>query len=507
MATVRVSTLSSELNIKERAHPLCRFASASSVTASDSAPPTSGETSRLPRSMVPTLRGVLGGWPVSFSGPPWLRPVLLLGGGLALSEGLSQWLPMQGGSLFTLGTLAAGWWWLSRDRPGRPSRLPSTLDGWQQRCEQLIDQFERLQGPEASLLEPRRQELQALMAERRRPELRLTLTGTRPPERSAQPLAAAALRSSLPLRLDWGLPLPLISAAWEWPEPFAQADVLVYHLHLPLLAVDLRWLEALPSDQPHWLLVECQDAMGAEPLLQELASQWPALHSERLLLWDGSLNTLQESLGPLASWLNLEGRALRKATPLRSIQGLHSRWQADLERLRRHEWRRLLQRTQWGGATGVAITPVPSLDLLVLAVGNGLMLKEMARLWDCPWTLDQLRGASLELAKATVALGLVEWSSQALMTAARLHGATWLVGGALQALSAAYLTRVVGHAMADLLALSAGVSEPDLAMIQREAPLLVARAAAAERLDWSKFLQEARGWIQGGGKGAWAPLT
>jgi hypothetical protein len=38
-------------------------------------------------------------------------------------------------------------------------------------------------------------------------------------------------------------------------------------------------------------------------------------------------------------------------------------------------------------------------------------------------------------------------------------------------------------------------------MIQREAPLLVARAAEAERLDWSKFLQEARGWIQGGGKG------
>jgi len=140
-----------------------------------------------------------------------------------------------------------------------------------------------------------------------------------------------------------------------------------------------------------------------------------------------------------------------------------------------------------------------------LAVANGLMLKEMARLWDCPWTLDQLRGASLELAKATVALGLVEWSSQALMTAARLHGATWLVGGALQALSAAYLTRVVGHAMADLLALSAGVSAPDLALIQREAPLLVARAAEAERLDWSKFLQEARGWIQGGGKGVWAP--
>ena len=457
--------------------------------------------------MASKLLATLSQRPGSLPGVPWLQPVLLLGGGLVLSEGVSHWLPIEGGSLFTLGSLAAGWWWLSRDRSGRPSRLPSTLDGWQERCEQLIVQFERLQGPEAGPIDARRQELQALMVERSRPELRLALTGTRPPAASSQELVGSVLRGPLPLRLEWGLPLPLISAEWVWPEPFVQADVLLYHLRLPLLAVDLRWLEALPDDQPHWLLVECQDPDGVEAQLQELGSQWPSLHSERLLLWDGESTNLKQALEPLANWLKREGRALRQATPLRSIQGLHSRWQADLERLRRREWRRLLQRTQWVVATGVAITPVPSLDLLVLAVGNGLMLQEMARLWDCPWTLEQLRAASLELAKATVALGVVEWSGQALATAARLHGATWLVGGALQALSAAYLTRVVGHAMADLLALSAGVSAPDLALIHREAPLLVARAAEAEKLDWAKFLQEARGWVQMRGKTTWTAAT
>ena len=198
MASVRVSTLTSELNIMERAHPLRRFASPPSVTASDSASSTSGQTSRLPRSLAPTLRAVLGAWPGSFPGTPWMRPVLLLGGGLVVSEGLTHWLPMGGGSLFTLGTLAGGWWWLSRDRPGRPSRLPTTLDGWQQRCERLIDQFERLQAPEVGLLDPRRQELQALMAEQRRPELRLTLTGTRPPERSAQSMACLLYTSPSP---------------------------------------------------------------------------------------------------------------------------------------------------------------------------------------------------------------------------------------------------------------------------------------------------------------------
>ncbi len=348
--------------------------------------------------MASKLLATLSQRPGSLPGVPWLQPVLLLGGGLVLSEGVSHWLPIEGGSLFTLGSLAAGWWWLSRDRSGRPSRLPSTLDGWQERCEQLIVQFERLQGPEAGPIDARRQELQALMVERSRPELRLALTGTRPPAASSQELVGSVLRGPLPLRLEWGLPLPLISAEWVWPEPFVQADVLLYHLRLPLLAVDLRWLEALPDDQPHWLLVECQDPDGVEAQLQELGSQWPSLQSERLLLWDGESTNLKQALEPLANWLKREGRALRQATPLRSIQGLHSRWQADLERLRRREWRRLLQRTQWVVATGVAITPVPSLDLLVLAVGNGLMRQDMARLWACPWTLEQWRAASLELA-------------------------------------------------------------------------------------------------------------
>ena len=80
------------------------------------------------------------------------------------------------------------------------------------------------------------------------------------------------------------------------------------------------------------------------------------------------------------------------------------------------------------------------------------------------------------------------------------------MGSTLQALSAAYLTRVVGRAMADVLALSAGVSEPDLEAIRRQAPLLVARAAEAEKLDWSAFLQQARQWLGQQGSTPSSPL-
>ena len=65
----------------------------------------------------------------------------------------------------------------------------------------------------------------------------------------------------------------------------------------------------------------------------------------------------------------------------------------------------------------------------------------------------------------------------------------------MQALSAAYLTRVVGRSMADWLALNVGVKEPDLEMLKRQAPLLVARASEEERLDWSAFLTQSRSWL------------
>ena len=90
---------------------------------------------------------------------------------------------------------------------------------------------------------------------------------------------------------------------------------------------------------------------------------------------------------------------------------------------------------------------------------------------------------------------MVEWTGQTLLGLAKLDGGSWLVAGSIQALSAAYLTRVVGRSMADWLALSAGVTEPDLNELRQRAPLLVAKAAEQERLDWNLFLQDSRRWL------------
>ena len=278
---------------------------------------------------------------------------------------------------------------------------------------------------------------------------------------------------------------------------FEACDLLIHHLCTPLSAADLRWLEAIPAGQPVWLLVDCaRDGHSLEALAAELRSQLGQELSKRLLFWDGQPETLTASIAPLARHLASDGAELRRGRQLRRLEQLHRRWQGDLEQLRRQHFLPLQRRTQWLVAAGVVAAPLPSLDLLVLAVANGLMLREMARLWDCPWSLEQLQAAASELGKAALALGVVEWSTQLLAGMVKWHGATWLVGGAMQALSAAYLTRVVARAMADMLALSAGVSEPDLAEIKRQAPLLVARAAEAEKLDWPAFLEQGRQWLR-----------
>lgn len=427
--------------------------------------------------------------------PPWGRTLLLVSAGGVAVEGVLRGL-QGGGAWLGLGALAGGWWWLARSevRRGRPL-APRSVAGWSERCQGLLGHFDRLD-PDPPAQCQRAEALQQLIAQKERQELRLALVSSDPPAESALSACQASLRGPRSLRLLVSHPLPSSSRHWKWSEGFASCDALIYHLRPPLTAADLRWLDALPAGLPVWLLVQTGPERSPECWLRDLHSQWPASTTTPLLPWDGTGEGLGTSLAPLALWLGRESGRLPQTTLQRSLERLHGSWQADLERLRRVQWRQLQHRTQWLVAAGVLVTPSMGLDLLVITVANGLMLREMARLWDCPWSMEQLKAAATLVGQAALGLGVVEWSSQAFCAAFKLHGSTWLVGGTLQALSAAYLTRVIGQAMADLMARSVGVSAPDLEAIKAEAPLLVARAAETERLDWSAFLQEARDWLR-----------
>jgi uncharacterized protein len=447
-------------------------------------------TSPEPTGSAKALKALLAGGAVQRYWPA----AALLGGGVLLVDSLHG--PLS--SLLSLSAAAGGLWLLAgRLRPSGAGQ-PRSNTAWLERLDAVLASFERLQPEAEAEHRERREQLEQLKERQGRRQLELALVGSQPWSEAAQQALLASLRCPLPLRLLRSQPLPVAAEHWRWPEPFRRCDHLLLRLSLPLSAADLRWLEAVPAGQELWLLVDRPSQGDLEVHWGALLSQLPPALRERCWPWSPEqADQVPADLAALASRLSASDAALIERSQLRNLQDLHTAWQVQLEGLRRRHWAELLQRTQWTVAAGVVVTPLPSLDLLVLAAANGLMLQEMARLWDCSWSLEQLQAAALQLARAALSLGVVEWSGQALGAVVKLHGATWLVGSVLQALSAAYLTRVVGRAMADYLALAAGVPEEELeALLQRQAPLLVARAAEAERLDWAGFLQQGRQWWQ-----------
>ena len=412
--------------------------------------------------------------------------------------GTGQWLlsdvmHIPGGGLGV--AAAAGLWWLARPVKQPSFREPASLKGWIQRCEEVLSQFEELEAELGlqGLRTPREKELRRI--EDFDAPLSLGVVAT---EGSGLPSTVhlqQALAGVSSLDLCLANPLPVTSRSWSWPDDLQELDVLMHVLSLPLRAADLLWLDQLPADRPVWLLLRSSSNLTAEDHLEALCCQLPERWHQFLLPWSGEALELRGVLQPVRQQL-MRSQRVRQGTRQRLLSSLHRRWQAELETLRRERFRLLLQRSQWIVAGVVMASPVPSVDLLAVAVGNGLMVKEMATIWGCSWSAEVLQVVARQLGSAALAQGVVELSGQALLGLAKLDGASWIAAGAMQGLSAAYLTRVVGVSMADWMALNAGVAEPDLEELKRQAPLLVARAAEQERLNLPGFAQQAREWIQ-----------
>ena len=422
--------------------------------------------------------------------PGLVRSVALAGGGLLLGQWLiSDLLHVPGGGLGLLAA-GAGVLWLGRSNAPPTFAAPVTLQGWIDRCNAVIDQFEAFDGVTAASVLERRQQLQQLVSRDSVARLGIVCVdvSTRPDLSRLQ----QALTTSRSVELSVAHPLPSSSGERIWPASLLQQDRILFSCSAPLMAADLLWLQQLPENQRGWLLVTLGEDQTAASVEEELTAQLGSRWQDRLCVVSADQN-LRQPLQQLRR--ELASAALGAETSQRLLADLHRHWQAELELLRRGRFQQLQQRTQWLVAGSVFASPLTSVDLLAVAVANGLMINEMAEIWGTSIKAEVLQEAALQLARAALAQGVVEWTGQTLLGLAKLDGGTWLAAGAIQSLSAAYLTRVVGRSMADWLALSAGVAEPDLAALQQQAPLLVARAAQEERLNWSGFLNDSRQWL------------
>ena len=172
---------------------------------------------------------------------------------------------------------------------------------------------------------------------------------------------------------------------------------------------------------------------------------------------DGSIEELLEQPEPqlndlierLDYLVEKEFRQLVLTTGLRQAKALVLSTQQLLNAQRRKRAMPIVEQMQWIAGGSAFASPLPSLDLLASTAINAQLIVDLGAVYGQKFSLEQAKTAAGTLAEMLVKLGLVELSTQALGSVLKTHAATYVVGGAVQGVSAAYLTRMVGISLID----------------------------------------------------------
>ena len=109
----------------------------------------------------------------------------------------------------------------------------------------------------------------------------------------------------------------------------------------------------------------------------------------------------------------------------------------------------IIEKYQWIAAAAAFANPVAALDLLATAAINAQMLVDLGNIYQQKFSLSQAQNASVTIGKLMVQLGLVELSTQAIGSILKSNAVTYVAGGTVQGVSAAYLTRLAGLSLID----------------------------------------------------------
>ena len=371
---------------------------------------------------------------------------------------------------------------------------PTSVQGWTSRCNEVKSQFKTLEQESNYLINNKEREVELDKILTRNSTQRLLVTCNQNSIIPDNEKLKEYLIKDENIEIDFYSELSARTKNTQIPELVNSQDILIHSLEVLLKASDLLWVEKLSQNQRAWILVTNSSSERWENDLKDLQSQLPARWFSKIINWTDDENDCKRAFAPVRRVVS-QPKININLTKQRLLSDIHSKWQSDLEILRREKFKSLQNKSQWIVASVVFASPVPSGDLLSVAVVNGLMIKEMSNIWSCNIKPELLNVVAKKLACAAIAQGVVEWSGQSLLGVAKLHGGTWLAAGSLQALSSAYLTRIVGRSMADWMALNNGVSELDVELLNKQVSLLVSNAAEKEKVNWLGFLKQASDWI------------
>jgi small GTP-binding protein len=173
-----------------------------------------------------------------------------------------------------------------------------------------------------------------------------------------------------------------------------------------------------------------------------------AANPQAVPLEDGEIYTPDADIVPLlrrmAAILRAEGEDLVADNILLQSMRLGEEARKIIDVQRRRQAEKIVERFQWIGAGVVSVTPLPVVDLLATAAVNAQMVVEIGRIYGCELNMERGRELALSLAKTLGGLGIVKGAIQLLTTALQLNVGTFIIGKAIQGVTAAYLTRIAG---------------------------------------------------------------
>jgi uncharacterized protein len=173
-----------------------------------------------------------------------------------------------------------------------------------------------------------------------------------------------------------------------------------------------------------------------------------AANPEAAQLENGEIYQPEADILPLlrrmAAILRAEGEDLVADNILLQSMRLGEEARKLIDAQRRRQADKIVDRFQWIGAGVVSVMPLPMVDLLATAAVNAQMVVEIGKIYGCELNLERGRELALSLAKTLASLGIVKGAVQLLSTALQLNVATFIVGRAIQGVTAAYLTRIAG---------------------------------------------------------------
>ncbi|MBN3938941.1 MAG: DUF697 domain-containing protein [Nostoc sp.] len=157
----------------------------------------------------------------------------------------------------------------------------------------------------------------------------------------------------------------------------------------------------------------------------------------------------QQLTQQLGEVLAQQGQRLVWLTTMRKAGLLKAEAKNWLNVTRRDRATPVIEQYQWIAAAAAFANPVPAFDILATAAINAQMVMDLGNIYQQKFSLEQAQTVAGTMGSLMLKLGLVELSTKAISTVLKSNAVTFVVGGVVQGVSAAYLTRVAGLSLVE----------------------------------------------------------